>query len=80
MVGPARGAVGELITESGAGVTFTAGSSQELGGALIDLLARPPSERRELGRRGRQHIVNHFTWERVATRLTDAYDSVRQTC
>lgn len=78
VVGPARGAVGELITESGAGVTFAAGSSQALGGALIDLLGRPPSARRELGMRGRQHIMNHFTWERVATRLSDAYASVRQ--
>lgn len=80
VVGPARGAVGELITDSGAGVTFAAGSSRELGEALIHLLARPAGERRALGRRGRQHIMSHFTWERVATRLTEAYESVRQPC
>jgi alpha-1,6-mannosyltransferase len=80
IVGPARGAVGELITDSGAGVTFAAGSSRDLARALLDVLARPADERRALGQRGRQHIVNHFTWERVATRLTEAYESVRQPC
>jgi alpha-1,6-mannosyltransferase len=80
VVGPARGAVGELITDSGAGVTFAAGSSGELGRALIALLAHPVGERRHLGQRGRQHILNHFTWDSVATRLTEAYESVRQPC
>ena len=80
VVGPARGAVGELIADSGGGLGFSAGSSPALGSALIDVLSRPVQERRELGRRGRAHIVNHFTWEAVATRLTEAYASVRSPC
>jgi len=80
VVGPARGAVGELIADSGGGLGFAAGSSPALGGALVDLLSRPGDERRALGRRGRAHIVNHFTWETVAARLAQAYDAVRPPC
>ena len=80
VVGPARGAVGELIADSRGGVAFLPGSSAALGAALIDVLARPPCERQDMGRRGRQHIVDHFTWDRVATRLTQAYGSVRRPC
>ncbi|HEY2903607.1 MAG TPA: glycosyltransferase [Polyangia bacterium] len=76
VVGPARGAVGEFIAESGAGVSFAAGSAQALGEALGEVLARPAHARRALGQRGRQHILRHFTWDAVATRLTAAYGSV----
>jgi alpha-1,6-mannosyltransferase len=76
VVGPARGAVGELIADAGAGRTFASGSAAALGDALCDLLARPLAERRALGRRGRAHIERLFTWDAVATRLTDAYQSV----
>jgi len=80
VVGPARGAVGELIADSGGGLGFAAGSSPALGGALVDLLSRSSAERRAMGQRGRAHILSHFTWETVATRLTQAYDSVRPAC
>ena len=76
VVGPARGAVGELVDESGAGHAFIAGSAESLGDALSGLLARPRAERRALGQRGREHIVRHFTWDAVATRLADTYRSV----
>ncbi|HVR64438.1 MAG TPA: glycosyltransferase [Polyangia bacterium] len=76
VVGPARGAVGELIEDSGAGRTFIAGSPGSLGDVLSSLLARPQAARRALGQRGREHIARHFTWDAVATRLTDAYRSV----
>ena len=76
VVGPARGAVGEFIAESGAGVAFTAGSPTALGDALTSVLTQTPPQRRALGQRGRDHVLRHFTWDAVATRLTDAYRSV----
>jgi glycosyltransferase involved in cell wall biosynthesis len=76
VVGPARGAVGEFISDSHAGRAFLPGSAAGLRGALLDLLSSRPEERRALGLRGREHIVRHFTWERVAARLTDVYESV----
>ncbi len=75
VVGPARGAIGEFIADAGAGVAFAPGSAAALGDALCDVLARPAAQRRALGLRGREHVVRHFTWEAVATRLTDAYQS-----
>jgi alpha-1,6-mannosyltransferase len=76
VVGPARGAVGEFIAESHAGRAFAPGSSGALGDALTDLLVRRPEERHALGMRGREHILRNFTWDQVATRLTDVYHMV----
>jgi alpha-1,6-mannosyltransferase len=76
VVGPARGAVGELIAESGAGEAYSAGSSPALADALIKVLTRTAAQRRAAGQRGRDHVLRHFTWDAVATRLTDAYRSV----
>ncbi len=76
VVGPARGAVGELVVESGGGLAFTAGSSSALGHALRTLLALEPEARRAVGASGRAHILRHFTWDRVGARLADAYGAV----
>jgi alpha-1,6-mannosyltransferase len=78
VVGPARGAVGEFISEAAAGIAFQPGSASSLGEALTSVLSRPPEARRAMGRRGRDHILRHFTWDSVATRLADAYASVVQ--
>ena len=76
VVGPARGAVGELVVGSGGGLAFTAGSSSALGHALRTLLALEPEARRAVGNSGRAHILRHFTWDRVGARLADAYGAV----
>jgi alpha-1,6-mannosyltransferase len=75
VVGPARGAVGELIADADAGRTFSAGSAEALGDALTAVLSLPREHRRAMGQRGRAHILRDFTWDSVATRLVDAYAS-----
>jgi alpha-1,6-mannosyltransferase len=77
VVGPARGAVGELLVASGGGLAFTAGSAPALGHALRTMLALDPAARRAVGASGRAHVLRHFTWDRVADRLSEAYASVR---
>jgi len=76
VVGPARGAVGELCADSGGGRTFVAGSAASLGAALTAVLSSPAEERLRMGARGRAHILRNFTWDAVAARLADAYASV----
>jgi len=76
VVGPARGAVGELVTGSGAGRTFAAGSPASLGAALAAVLSAPAEARRQMGARGREHILRHFTWDAVGARLAEAYAAV----
>jgi len=53
VVGPARGAVGEMVVASGGGLAFTAGSAPALGHALRTLLSlsaeAPPRRRPERG-------------------------------
>ena len=58
---PDFGALGELIAESGAGLTYR--SDDELSGAL-DRLATDDGLRAELGRRGRDAYAAHWTAER----------------
>jgi len=77
VVGPARGAVGELVVASGGGLAFSAGSAPALGHALRTMLALEPAARRAVGASGRAHILANFTWDRVADRLAEAYASVR---
>jgi glycosyltransferase involved in cell wall biosynthesis len=77
VVGPARGAVGELVVASGGGLAFTSGSGPALAHALRTVLALEPEARRAVGASGRAHILRHFTWDSVADRLADTYASVR---
>jgi alpha-1,6-mannosyltransferase len=77
VVGPARGAVGELVVSSGGGLAFTSGSAPALGHALRTVLALDPAARRAVGASGRAHILRHFTWDSVADRLAETYESVR---
>jgi glycosyltransferase involved in cell wall biosynthesis len=76
VVGPARGAVGEMVVASGGGLAFTAGSAPALGHALRTLLSLSPEARRAVGQSGREHVLRDFTWERVGDRLAEAYAAV----
>ena len=42
----------------------------------IDQLGRAPELRQELGKRGRQRIVEHYTWRRSGERLLGLYQSI----
>jgi glycosyltransferase involved in cell wall biosynthesis len=44
--------------------------------SLIDRLMDDPFEREVLGRRGRQRILDHFTWEKQSNRLIELYDGL----
>ena len=47
----------------------------DLGIALKRLLDNP-KEGREMGRRGRQLILEQYTWENVAARLKKVYEQI----
>jgi hypothetical protein len=44
--------------------------------SLIDRLMDDPYEREVLGRRGRQRVLDHFTWEKQSSRLIELYDGL----
>ncbi|MCG5052029.1 MAG: glycosyltransferase [Myxococcales bacterium] len=76
VVGADRGAVRELVEDSGGGVLFKAGEARGLAHALEGLLAAPAGARTAMGAAGRAHIVKDFTWPAVCERLRAAYDDV----
>jgi glycosyltransferase involved in cell wall biosynthesis len=64
------GALPEVVGE--AGVLVPPADPQALAGAIISLLDHP-DDAGELGRRGRQRVLTHFTWKRAAEKTIDVY-------
>jgi hypothetical protein len=60
----------------GDGALYAHGNDvRELAG-LIARLIDDPAERALLGRRGRQRVVDHWSWERQQRNLIDLYDAL----
>jgi glycosyltransferase involved in cell wall biosynthesis len=51
------------------GRLVAAGDSDALAAAIADLLALPPEERAEMGRRGREYVIRNFTVRDEALKL-----------
>ena len=45
--------------------------------AAINQLARDPDLRRSMGRRGRQRVLDHFSWDAIAETTLGLYRSLR---
>jgi glycosyltransferase involved in cell wall biosynthesis len=67
------GALPEVVGD--AGIIVPTRDSDALAAAIGGLLT-DPGARARLGERGRQRIVEHFSWERAATALGDLYRTV----
>jgi alpha-1,6-mannosyltransferase len=73
VVGADEGAAPELLAASGGGRTFRAGDAGALAAAAIALLGEERGARREMGARGRAHVVRSLSWSAVMARLLDQY-------
>lgn len=71
VVGADRGAVRDWIGRSGCGVTVPHGDTGALIAATVGLLGR--HDLAEVGRRGREFAVRHFSWERTFERQLAHY-------
>jgi glycosyltransferase involved in cell wall biosynthesis len=63
------------VTLGDAALYANGNDSRELAG-LIARLIDDPGERALLGRRGRQRVVDHWSWERQQANLIDLYDAL----
>ena len=75
VVASAAGALREVVRAGGGGVLVPAADPEALAGALNALLDAP-EERRSLGARGRERVVERFSWPRIARATVDAYGEV----
>jgi glycosyltransferase involved in cell wall biosynthesis len=67
------GALPEVVGD--AGRIVPAKDPEALANAIAELLTNP-AERAELGRRGRQRIIEHFSWSRAAAALVGLYREI----
>jgi glycosyltransferase involved in cell wall biosynthesis len=75
VVGARAGGIPELIVDGGTGLLVEPEDPQALAAAL-DSLAAEPERRRELGRRGRQRVVEHFSVDAMVGRTIELYEEL----
>lgn len=71
VIGAATGGIPDAIVDGETGVLVPPDDPVALAGSLIKLLADAPLRER-LGRRGRQRVLDAFTWDHVADRVAQA--------
>lgn len=69
LVASLEGEAARIITDSRGGVLASPGNPASIADAIATVLALPAAERREMGRRAREHVVAYFD----RTRLADRY-------
>lgn len=75
-VGSNLAATKYYIEECGGGLTYEASRHDEMAASIVRLLQND-GEREQMGRRGRQAVVERWNWEEMEKRLFAVYDSVR---
>ena len=58
-----EGEAAELVLSSGGGVVVEPENSEALARAIVELKENP--DRREMGRKGRQFVKDHYTWSEI---------------
>lgn len=64
--------ISAAITDGVHGILVAERNSDELASAIVELAQNPPL-RRALGENARRHVVQEFSWDAVAARLTELY-------
>jgi glycosyltransferase involved in cell wall biosynthesis len=68
---------GETIKEQNFGRIVTYGDAEELGRMINEMLGLSARDRAEMVRRGKEYVVENFSWPRVAGKLIALYERVR---
>jgi len=77
VVGTTVGGIPEVIVEEDTGLLVSPRDPQSLAGAMGRLL-EAPDLRRELGRRGRQLVMERFSMEQMAAEIEAVYEVLRR--
>jgi glycosyltransferase involved in cell wall biosynthesis len=68
----ATGGLTDIVTNPEVGRTVPPRNPERLAAVLLEL-AGDPDLRKRLGNRGRQQVLGHFSWSKLATRAADLY-------
>jgi glycosyltransferase involved in cell wall biosynthesis len=72
------GGVPEIVEGGETGLLVPMGDAQAMAFAILQLLANP-SRANEMGRRGRQRVLDHFTVQHTARKVESVYDTILAT-
>jgi glycosyltransferase involved in cell wall biosynthesis len=69
------GDTSEIVNDGKNGFLVEPGKLQEFADRIVELL-KDDKLRKEMGRKGREHIVDNFSYDAVVDRMNDIYRSV----
>jgi glycosyltransferase involved in cell wall biosynthesis len=76
VIGTSQGGIPEVIRDQETGLLLKEKDNvEELSGKILYLLQHP-DQAREMGEKGRQLMLDHFSWDKIAERLESLYDGL----
>lgn len=66
IIGSVRGESAEILQRSGSAIVVEPENSKQLADAILDLSRRSPADRQEMGERGRNFVVAHYSRRALA--------------
>jgi glycogen synthase len=69
------GGIKEVVVDGETGLLVPPGEPGKLGGALTRIL-EDPATAAKMGQEGRRHVLEHFTWDAIATKTLELYRSL----
>lgn len=69
------GGIKEVVVDGETGLLVPPGDPEKLGQALTQVIKDPKTAVR-MGKAGRQHVLRHFTWDRIAAKTLELYRSL----
>ncbi len=61
----------DLVAESGCGISCPPEDPRALADAVVEMINLEPAEREAMGRRGKDHIMRHYTYADLASRFLE---------
>ncbi|MCX6349500.1 MAG: glycosyltransferase, partial [Candidatus Aureabacteria bacterium] len=75
VVASAVGGILEVVVPGETGLLVKAGQADQIARA-VNALLRDPDRSREMGRKGRKRVEDHFSWESIAQKTKAMYESL----
>lgn len=69
-------ALNDPVSEAGAGLSVPADDIEALAQAMLEAYRMEPKERTEMGRRGKEHVLENYSYKAIAERLATKLDSL----
>jgi colanic acid biosynthesis glycosyl transferase WcaI len=70
------GEAAEIVRGSASGIVAAPGNPESIADGVLDLLARPEAERRDMGRRGRAYVTERYNRDVLASRYLELLRAV----